>query len=248
MDRQKYSSSWMAFSVAFCVALMSFSLATPPLRAQSRFAFPRAEGVGAPRRTVGGATRGGDMASCASGVPSLTTLSPLNNVVTTIAANPTLFWYIPKTPAKSAEFVLFDNHRQIVYQTTLSLQETPGVVKLSLPKTVTLGTDKQYKWKLALRCNPEKWWEDVALGGVIQRKELTSAQKAQLAAAKQPLDQVQVYATAGIWQEALSILAQLHGSRPSDQAINEAWQELLKSVELENIADAPLVECCTADQ
>jgi hypothetical protein len=56
-----------------------------------------------------------------------------------------------------------------------------------------------------------------------------------------------VYAKAGIWQETISILAQLRHDRPSDRNINAAWKELLESVNLTEIANAPLVECCRAD-
>jgi hypothetical protein len=57
-----------------------------------------------------------------------------------------------------------------------------------------------------------------------------------------------VYAQAEIWQETISILAQLRHDRPTDTAVTEAWKELIDSVELdEAIATAPLLDCCTTE-
>ena len=249
MGYHKLSSYVATFSVALCVALAPFSLETPQVSAQPLYVsinFPRTP-VGSPRRAMGGGTRGGLPASEVSHSSYLTVLSPENNVITTVSAQPTLFWYIPKTQAKSAKFVVYDNQGQVLYQTTVALQGIPGVVKLSLPKTLGLKIGQEYDWALMLDHNSEIEEPNSSVGGTIKRTVLTSTQKAQLAAARQPLKQAEVYAKAGIWQETISILAQLRHDRPSDRNINTAWQELLESVELKEIAKAPLVECCRAD-
>lgn len=249
MGYHKLSSYVATFSVVLCGALAPFSLETPPLSAQPLYVsinFPRTP-VGSPRRAIGGGTRGGGPTSEASHSSYLTVLSPQNNVVTTVSAQPTLFWYIPKTQAESAEFEVYNAQGKLIYQTTLTLQGIPGVVKLSLPKTVALETDQEYDWALTLNHNPETEEQNRSVGGKLKRTALTSTQKAQLAAARQPLKQAELYAKAGIWQETLSILAQLRHDRPSDRNINAAWKELLESVELKEIANAPLVECCRAD-
>jgi hypothetical protein len=249
MGYHKLSSYVATFSVALCVALAPFSLETPQLSAQPLYVSIKFPGtpVGSPRRSTGGATRGEGATAEVSHSADLTVLSPQSNVGTTVSAQPTLFWYIPKTAAKSAEFEVHNAQGKLVYQTTLALQGIPGVVKLSLPKTVALETNKEYDWSLTLVHNPENEGQNRWVGGTIKRTVLTSTQKAQLAAARQPLKQAEVYAKAGIWQETISILAQLRHDRPSDRNINTAWEELLESVELKEIAKAPLVECCRAD-
>ncbi|WP_041779842.1 DUF928 domain-containing protein [Allocoleopsis franciscana] len=178
----------------------------------------------------------------------LTVLSPQNNIVTTVSDQPTLYWYIPKTEAKSADFVVYDPEGQLVYQTKVALEGIPGVVKLSLPRTVELKMGQEYDWTLALDQSPENEEQNRSVGGKIKRTALTATQKAQLAAARQPLQQAEIYAEAGIWQETISILAQLRHDRPSDRNINAAWKELLESVELKEIANAPLIECCRVDK
>ncbi len=245
MGCQKSNFYWGILSLAVCVALVPFSLVTPQVIAQGRF--PR---LGAPRRTVGGGTRGtpADVASCLNAKPTLTVLSPKNNVVTTISAHPTLFWYVPQTAAQSAEFEILDQQNRTVYQTTLALTGVPGVVKLSLPRTVALETGKEYIWTFTLLCEPDEPNQDLVVQGVIKPTVLSSAQRVRLAATRQPLTQAEIYAQAGVWQERLSLLAQLRRDRPNDPKVNQAWQDLFKSVDLPELANKRLVECCKANQ
>jgi hypothetical protein len=253
MEYKKYGSYLATLSVALSAAIVPFSLEVPQLNAQPLYVslgFPRTP-VGRPRTSVGGGTgtaRPVEQVSCFNKGSHITVLSPHNNVVTTVSAQPTLFWHIPKTQAKSADFFVVDEEDNIVYQTKLALIGTPGVVKLALPRTVVLETGKEYQWTLTLNCNPADETQMEMVEGKIKRTALTSTQKSQLAAAKQPLEQAEVYAKAKIWQETISILAQMRQERPSDRTANTAWKELLESVGLKDVASAPLIECCKADK
>lgn len=244
MGWQKYLLCLGTLSVALSVELVTFSLLPLQLRAQSievSINFPPAEKRGAPSRTAGAGQR---RRNCTKGNSPLTALTPSNSVGTTVSANPTLFWYIPQTKAKSAEFVVVDRQGDEVYLTTLVLNGTPGVVKLSLPATVSLEAGKNYVWQLALICNPADRRQDEFVRGAIERTALSSEQKTKLAQFVEPLKQAEVYADARIWQETLTILAQLRHDKPNDSRVTDAWEELLKSVQLESIATEPLVECC----
>jgi hypothetical protein len=239
-----------ALAVTLCVELVGFSLVAPKVRAQSievSLTFPPGSQRGAPARTAGAGRR--NSAWFYKGNPPLTVLAPSNNVVTTVAANPTLFWYVPQTEAKSAEFVVVDKREgNKVYLTTVALNGTPGIVKLSLPTTVSLEMGKEYTWKFTLIGIPTKPGEQNYVGGLIERTQLNPQQKSRLAAAKEPLKQAEVYAGASVWQETLTILAQLRQDRPNDSKVADAWKELLKSVNLEAIANKPLVKCCTVEK
>jgi hypothetical protein len=200
--------------------------------------------------------------------PRLTALTPNNNVVTTVSGNPTLFWYVPKTEAKSAEFVLFDKvfdkdgeKLNEIYRTIVAVKGTPGIVKLSIPASVSLERGKQYIWKFSVICESENGGGApfVAgasendggapfVAGAIERTELNWMEQRKLAAAKEPLEKAEVYAEAEVWQETLSLMAQLRYERPYDFRVNNAWRELLSSVQLDAIASEPLVECCTVTQ
>lgn len=250
MGCQKYLSYLGVLSVALSVEFLAFSLVTPQLRAQSlevSVIFPPTSNRGAPGRTIGGGGRNPDARACLKGIfPVVTALTPRNNVVTTVSPNPTFFWYIPQTEARTAEFVIKDDQLKDVYRTNLAIKGTPGVVKLSLPATVSLRTGKEYLWELGLICDRANRSDDRVVRGLIERTELTQEQKTKLAAAKEPLKKAEVYAEARVWQETLSILAQLRRDRPNDAKVTDAWTELLKSVQLISaIANAPLVDCCT---
>ena len=261
MGYQKYLWSVGTLSVALCVELVSVSLVTPPLRAQSlevSVTFPPTEQRGAPSRTIGAGQRGSTRSAearrpspqaCLTGNnPALTALTPEDNVATTVSANPTLYWYVPETKAKSAKLTVLDEqNKNVVYQTSLTLKGIPGVVKVNLPKSVSLETGKNYQWKFLLICNPETPRDNLLLQGGIKRNELSSEQKTKLSQVQDPLKQAEVYAEAKIWQETLAILSQLHQERPHDSKVTDAWEELLDSVKLSAIATEPLVECCTAE-
>jgi hypothetical protein len=175
-------------------------------------------------------------------------------VVTTVSGNPTLFWYVPKTEAKSAEFVLFDKDfdkdgekLNEIYRTTVAVKGTPGIVKLHIPASVSLETGKKYLWAFTVMCNSDPE-DNPWVAGAIERTELNGEEETKLAAAKEPLQKAEVYAEAKVWQETLSLVAQLRYERPYDFRVNNAWRELLSSVQLGAIASEPLVECCTVTQ
>jgi hypothetical protein len=177
------------------------------------------------------------------------------NQTLTVAANPTFFVYVPETTAKSAEFLLLDDQDNKVYETSLQLPtvvssdvssssvSTPGIVKLSLPANVSLETGKTYHWEFKLNCPPDESGDasdNPFVDGWIQRTELSPDLKTKIEQAT-PLEQAKLYAKARIWSEALMLAAQLRSSHPAE------WEELLKSVGLNEIAQVPLLECCTLE-
>lgn len=251
MRYQKSISLVGVIAVALSLELGILSLGTPQLRAQPlkvSVTFPPTEDRGAPIRTEGGGQRGSTRGEpCLKGNNRrLVALIPQNNVATTVSANPSLFWYVPETTAKSAEFILVDNqNNKVIYHTALALNATPGVVKVSLPTDVSLKAGKNYLWVLSVSCNSATPIYDVLIQGWLERTELSPEQKTKLALAKDSLRQAEVYAEAKVWQETLAILAQLHKERPNDPKVTSAWNELLKSVGLDRLATQPLLECCT---
>jgi hypothetical protein len=241
MHRQKFLNGFGNLALV-CTEILII-LAVASAQAQG-ITFPPTEPRGAPARTIGGGQRSGG--SCSHSNPPLTALAPDNNVVTTVSANPTLFWYVPTTEAKSAELVILDSSNwNEVYQTTIEVKGVPGIVKLSIPESVALKTGKKYLWKFSLICNPEKPSTQQFASGLIERTELNLEEKTKLAKATAPLEKIEVYANAQVWQETLSLLAQMHYDHPNDPNVTGAWREFLTSVKLEALASQPLVECCT---
>ena len=195
----------------------------------------------APATPSGGATR----SDCLVGEKTLTPLIPANSLPLTVAEYPTFFWSVPQSNADSAVFMLLDEKDEVIYQTTIPLSGTPGIVSFKLPakELPPLKIGKMYHWFLALNCNSED--ANPFVDGWVERTELSSTLKARLEKAT-PRDRPSVYADAGIWHEALTSLAELRRSSPNDTRLAANWKQLLQSVELDSIAEQPLVESCNS--
>lgn len=211
--------------------------------------FPSTGGGGSTARSAGGGTRGSDtdIACTNSESAPLTVLMPENNVGTMVTDQPHLYWYIPQTQAKEAEFVLLDQQNREVYATTFPLSgDESGIVQLTLPRsdaqTPLMAEGNDYTWFLALVCNPDDRSYDEIVEGTIRRTTLDAQVQAKIDQETSPLNKAQMYAKEGIWTDALMVLAQLRDTQP------EEWQNFLESVDLEEIAQEPFVYCCSQTQ
>lgn len=202
---------------------------------------------GSPARTSGGATRstasdGATGARCLTGEKTLSSLIPPQSLPLTVAEHPTFFWYVPPSTARLAEFILLDQEYQIVYETTFALPDRSGIVSFSLPtnELPPLKTGKMYHWFFALLCNTEDQSRNPFVDGWIERTEISPTLKQRIEQVA-PSERPALYAEAGIWQDALTSLVELKLLSPNDLTLTRDWKELLQSVELDAIADEPLV-------
>ena len=215
----------------------------PPALAQTEspvlisLQFPPGSGS-APKRTAGAGVRG----NCA---PGLTAIIPDSSVSVTVNEETTFFVYIPQTDALLGKFSLNlseDGSRN--YTEDVLLSGKPGMVSFTLPQEIAMAMDQVYDWKFTLYCDLPGATAGLGSGeqrisnvsGQVQRVELTAEVEAKLAKATTPLDKAEVYAEAGIWHEAMALLSDVRDSQP------QQWQELLTSVGLDSLAQAPFVE------
>lgn len=202
--------------------------------------FPQTSDRGAPARTGGGGVRGGGCT--APDKTMLTALMPNNNVGTTIADSPTLFFYVPKFSSKNAEFLLVDENGDDVYQTKVNLPASSGVMRISLPEQTSDGkplleAGKNYSWAFSIVCDAKDRTRDLITEGRVRRVPLnTELATALKTVNSDALKQAEIYAKAGIWQETLELAASIRQSNP------QVWRDLLKSVGLEKLAQAQFVK------
>ncbi|MEH1901092.1 MAG: DUF928 domain-containing protein [Nostoc sp.] len=166
---------------------------------------------------------------------------------------PTFWFFVPyqKSVINSIEFVLKDESSklsQTLYRTTVIKPEEPGIISIRLSATTSpLQVDKMYHWffKMKIICNPQQPPELEYVEGWVQRVNLNP----KLNSPKQatPQQRVNLYAKNGIWNDALTTLAQLRLAKPEDPTLAVEWMNLLKSVDLENLAKQPLIKCCQAN-
>lgn len=201
-----------------------------------------------PSSTAGGGVRGNGVGNCIAENDALTALGPKDRKLTTVAATPTLFFYIPETINTNlrmplqAELVIVDKMGKDLAGTPLKLElpHQSGIIKLSVPEDIKLEAGQEYTWQFTIICDSSDRGSDVWVGGILQRTELTSSFLSELAEAA-PLKQAELYAQARIWNETLEIAAQL---REQNQT---PWEQLLESVGLDQLAEIPFVEVITEE-
>lgn len=224
-------------------------LATPsrvqiqtPRRSSPLKYIPRTLG-GLPVRRVPSASRS---PVCTPRNQPITALVPAKEPQRTTTATPTLFVYVPPSKAKTFEFVVQDQQRKI-YRKTFAAAEKPGIVRLTVPADsglAPLQVGQSYRWVFKLVCNHQNRGEDQVIDGMIERVQPDAALTQALAKADAK-KRVDLYAAAGIWQDTFTNLVDLRATQPHNRAIQTDWEDLLKSIELENITKAPIVPCCT---
>jgi hypothetical protein len=221
---------------------------SPPSPTVSRLAkinFPRTPSNGRrPNRTSSGGSRCGSpecyMEKRRDGVTPMTVLMPTNNVGTMANFNPTLFIYFPKSNIDGGEVVIYEQESdREVYLQQFDLSNKPddvaGIVKLEL-RGINLKPGKTYEWSFVPFCFDDDGsasYGTAFLEGSFQRVALTPAQADRIQQAQNHLEWAEIYAHARIWTETLNLVERLRSSHP------EEWENLLKSVELGELAEVP---------
>ena len=164
---------------------------------------------------------------------------------------PTFWFFVPyqKSLIDSIEFVIKDEsskQSQTLYRTVVTIPEVPGIISIPLnANTPPLQVNKMYHWffKIKVICNPQQPPERQYVEGWVQRVNPNPQLVDSLKQAT-PQQWVNLYAENGIWYDALTTLAELRLSKPEDPTLAMEWMNLLKSVDLENLAKQPLIKCC----
>ena len=92
-------------------------------------------------------------------------------------------------------------------------------------------------------CDRSRRSQDLVISGSIIRLQPDEKLLRDLASSD-IRERANIYALSGSLTDALTNLAQLRRERPNDPDIKTDWQDLLRSVDLGRITEAPLIECC----
>jgi hypothetical protein len=207
--------------------------------------------IGAPRRVGGAGTRG---SGCPVDGKPLTALVPSSQFGVTVADYPTFFVYMPPLSPQASplpvEFRLEDANGTLLYRTTFQSSGKSGILALTLSPQAGLSplkVDQDYTWSFSMICTAGDRSRDVAVEGLMRRVELNPTLKAQVMQAS-PVRQVELYAEAEIWHDALATLAQLRRNNPSDLVVAQQWQKLLSAADLSNLTQEGLISTETTPQ
>jgi hypothetical protein len=195
---------------------------------------------GKPEQTAGGASRG----ICAAGnfgdKNAFAALIPATDEELIAAAYPTVLVKVPESKSVQAEFILWDENSNPIYQTTVTLNGKPGIFSFSVPSIIEpLAIGKRYQWNVAIVCDARNRQQDIVVGGWLHRGLLSQILNNQLEGADD-LQKAQIYAQNGFWYDTVATLAQLKRSRPEDPKIAAEWLQLLESVGLAQFSQTPL--------
>ena len=229
---------YLLFAISCVFTLSVISAWITPVQAKMSFVPPRRQ---APTiETVGGGSRGD---TCAIGKSNkkngaIVKVLPKSNIGLTTKQRPSIMVYVPESSAQSAFFSMQDEDFNHYYQKTLQLPQKAGVMEIKIPISVpALATGKNYQYSLAMICGAELEPDAPLISGWIQRVQ----PKGNLVNQKASLELASQLASNGIWLDAVSTLAELRKSQPSNQSVVNSWQQLLKSAGLSKIAQEPIV-------
>lgn len=198
---------------------------------------PPPPGTGTPSGSqgTGGTRRYEQIGTCKQTDKPLTALVPeKGNQGLTTAEHPVFWFYIPYAPEDihSIEFSVQNwDEQTTVYQTSVQLSQTPGIIGISLPPSpkhsLKLNKSNQlsYQWSLNVNCKAKQPSEqdDMVLDGWVTRV--------------QPSPKL----VGVIWYDELTNRAKRYLSAPQNIEVKKAWAELLESVGLKGLAQEPVV-------
>jgi hypothetical protein len=229
----------MRFWQVLPVALILLGTVGEPVCAQSS-APPSAPNVkyhppvkGAASVRVTGGSRGTGATSV-----TLDVLAP-DEIGLTTQAQPSLFWFQSKPANAKFELTLLqDNTIKPLIQVEMNRSSKAGIQRLKLSDYgVKLTPGVEYQWVIALVTDPENRSKDLVASGVIKRIEPEADLKQKLASAT-PATLPGIYAEAGVWYDALSVLSDQIEANPENQTLRQTRADLLRQVGLNKAADS----------
>ena len=209
------------------------------------------ERQGRPSRRTSGGSRGECHEQLIALLPGSDSITPANSTAAcgsvsmsaptaTLSAFPTLWFYIPPQDLRAtAELALLDENAQALSVETIGLPAGSGIVGIQLPLPLAVG--QTHQWVFSLLQHPNAPSQNPRVEGIVQRVPVTDDLVAALTVANGSQGRAQVFAQAGIWQDALDEIAQLRRADPTDVAVQASWVSLLSSVGLEAIAQTDLL-------
>jgi len=191
--------------------------------------------TGAPSVRVTGGSRGGD-----DNEITLEVLAP-DDIGMTTDEQPSLFWFQSKSANAKFELTLLqENKVKPLVQVMVERSAKPGIHRMKLADHgVKLSPGVEYQLVVALVSDPDNRSSDLVASGAIKRVEPTADLKGKIATAT-PASLPGVYAEAGIWYDALSLLTDQVEANPGNKALRETRADLLRQVGLKAAARSEL--------
>ena len=174
--------------------------------------------------------------------PALTLLVPSTMAALTTAERPALFIYVPQSPGKQVLLNISDPQGHYYYQTPLPPPNSAGVIHFQVPAAAPpFVVGQRYQWSVVMACGDELLPDSPMVSGEIERVALDPS-LAQALASQPPHKRATLFGQQGIWYDTLANLADARHQRPRELELTQAWQQILASVGLKDIATAPILD------
>lgn len=162
----------------------------------------------------------------------------------TTASHPTLWIHIPKLPSgTTAQFTITKegNQQREFYSTRFNVAEKSGIIGVRIPSsTPALDVGARYRWQVRILCPVRA---ELNLGSWIQRIEARQLPRGmnpersrsllQQLTTEKPENHAPLYADLGLWQDAITSIAQLRLKNDKDLQLNQDWADLLNQTKME---------------
>jgi hypothetical protein len=200
---------------------------------------------GAPINRIGAGVRG--IKSCIGDNSCLIALIPDNDrALLTTSRYPQLLFYVPRISAQKLEFLFSSNGE--TYKLDLPIPKQAGITSIALAdlknaegkSLPALEIGKKYEWSLAIVVNGEDNSQNLVVDGAIELTQISKDLEEiipNLAAA----ERANLYAVNNLWYDAVFTLYQERLSQPKRSSLRDDWISLLKSIDLGNLAQQPII-------
>jgi len=163
--------------------------------------------------------------------------------ISTTAAYPTFLFFVPKTSADQAQFVLKGSDRNKIYRQTFALSGQSGILRVALPINSSIGelaVGQTYKWEFNIICDPSDRRNDDFVVGALQRLPLPNDPQDRLPISLR--DRLSFYRVKGLNYDELMVLDALRREYPKDGEIQTYWEWLLVRYKLGDLKRLPAIK------
>ena len=182
-----------------------------------------------PKRGAPGGREGAGTRGFREALPTLAVLAPQDHTGLTAQEQPVLYWYLSQETRHPVEVILTDRQSvKPLLAIRLNPPLQPGMQRVRLADyNMHLTPGVLYKWSVALVRDAAQRSYDVTTTGTIERVELSNALRGQLVHANK-MTSARLYATNGLWYDAIAALSELIDTRPRDTALRQQRATVLE--------------------
>jgi len=157
-------------------------------------------------------------------------------LLSTLAAYPTFWIYLPKTKAKKLILTIKEKNSSVCYESEFSISGKSGIIGLKMSDNMTpLKIGSSYIWSVSIVNGNNPGPNDIWIESWIYRASLKN-----LPSQSSYLEQARWYSEQGIWYDALNSLTRARIADLNSNEIADLWDLFIKSVDLEQILNQPI--------